>query len=131
MNSTFRAAVMARDLEAMRAALHPDIVFRSPAVYKPYEGVDVVMHLLSAVLRVFEDFRYLDELHGENSHALIFEARAGGREVQGLDYLRTDADGLVTELWVMIRPLSGLSALAQAMASELGVASLPSPSPAA
>jgi ketosteroid isomerase-like protein len=127
MNSSFRAAVEARDLEAIRATLHPDVVFRSPAVYKPYEGVETVMHLLSAVMRVLEDFRYLDELHGEgDTHALIFEAKAGGREVQGLDYLRTDADGLVTELWVMIRPLSGLSAVAQAMASELGIAS-PSP----
>ena len=125
MNSPFRAAVEARDLEAMRAALHPDVVFRSPVVYKPYEGVDVVMTLLGAVLRVFEDFRYVDQLEGDSSHALIFEASGGGREVQGLDYLRTDADGLVTELWVMIRPLSGLSALAQAMASELGIASSP------
>ena len=127
MNSPFRAAVEARDVDAMRAALHPDVVFRSPAVYKPYEGIDTVMHLLSTVLRVFEDFRYLDELHGDgDTHALIFEARAGGREVHGLDYLRTDADGLVTELWVMIRPLSGLQAVASEMARELGVSSAPS-----
>ncbi len=29
--NAFRAAVEAKDLEAMRAALHPDVVFRSPA----------------------------------------------------------------------------------------------------
>ena len=125
MTSAFRAAVEAKDLDAMRAALHPDVVFRSPVVYKPYEGRDTVMVLLSAVIRVFDDFRYLDELHADGSHALIFEAKAGGRELNGLDYVRTDGDGLVTELWVMIRPLSGLSALAQAMASELGIASSP------
>ena len=120
MTSAFRAAVEARDLDAMRDALHPDVVFRSPAVHKPYEGRDAVMHLLGAVLRVFEDFRYLDELHGNGTHALIFSARVGDRELHGLDYLRTDEDGLVAELWVMVRPLSGLGALAQAMASELG-----------
>lgn len=119
MSSPFRAAVEAKDLDAMRAALHPDVTFRSPVVYKPYEGRDAVMHLLSAVVRVLEDFRYLDELHADGSHALIFEARAGGRELHGLDYLRTDADGLVTELWVMIRPLSGLSAVAEAMRASL------------
>lgn len=126
MSTAFRSAVESRDLDAMRDALHPDVVFRSPAVYKPYAGRDVVMHLLGAVLRVFEDFRYLDELASEaGSHALIFEATAGGRQLQGLDYLRTDEAGLVTELWVMIRPLSGLSALAESMARELGLASPP------
>src|SRR5687767_9884136 len=106
MSSSFRAAIEARDLDAVRAALHPDVVFRSPVVYKPYEGRDVVMHLLAAVSRVFEDFRYLDDLPGESSQALIFEARAGGREVNGLDYVRTDDEGLIVEMWVMIRPLS-------------------------
>ena len=119
MTSAFRAAVEAKDLDAMRSALHADVVFRSPVVYKAYEGRDTVMHLLSAVVRVLEDFRYLDELHADGSHALIFEAKAGGRELNGLDYVRTDADGLVTELWVMIRPASGLSAVAEAMQAQL------------
>ncbi len=119
MNSSFRAAVEARDLDAMRAALHPDVVFRSPVVYKPYEGRDAVMFLLQAVIGVFEDFRYVDELHADGAHALIFEATAGGRELNGLDYIRTDEDGLVTELWVMIRPLSGLSAVGEAMRALL------------
>ena len=128
MTSAFRAAVEAKDLDAMRAALHPDVIFRSPVVHKPYEGRDAVMFLLGAVVRVFEDFRYLDELHADGSHALIFEAKAGGRELNGLDYIRTDGDGLITELWVMIRPLSGLSAVGEAMRALLA-ASSPSPSP--
>ena len=119
MTSSFRAAVEAGDLDAMRDALHPDVVFRSPVVYKPYEGRDTVMVLLGAVLQVFEDFRYLDELHADGSHALIFEAKAGGRELNGLDYIRTDGDGLITELWVMLRPLSGLSAVGERMRALL------------
>jgi hypothetical protein len=122
MTSAFRAAVEAKDLGAMRAALHPDVVFRSPVVYKPYEGRDTVMVLLSAVVQVLEDFRYLDELHAEGSHALIFEAKGGGRELNGLDYIRTDADGLITELWVMLRPLSGLSAVGERMRALLSSA---------
>ncbi len=120
MTSAFRAAVEARDIDAMRDALHPDVTFRSPAVFKPYEGRDAVMHLLRAVTRVFEDFRYLDELHADGSHALIFQARAGDRELNGLDSARTDADGKVVELWEMIRPMSGLMALAEAMRAKLG-----------
>jgi hypothetical protein len=127
MSTAFRTAVEARDLDAMRDSLHPNVTFRSPVVYKPYEGRDTVMHLLSAVLRVFEDFHYLDELESDTgTHALIFKAKAGGRELHGLDYLRVDASGLVTELWVMVRPLSGLQALGEAMRSELEASSSPS-----
>jgi len=118
----FRAAVEGRDLARMEAALSPDVVFRSPAVFKPYEGRETVMHLLSTVIQVFEDFEYTDELEGEGTHALIFKARVGDREVEGIDHLTLDENGLVTQLVVMVRPLSGLTTLAQAMAERLGVA---------
>ena len=121
--NAFRAAVENRDLDAMRAALHPEVVFRSPAVFTPYEGIDTVMGLLGHVIEVFEDFEYTDELVGETTHALIFKARVGDKQLQGLDHLTLDADGLVTELAVMIRPLSGLIAVAQAMGARLEAAS--------
>jgi hypothetical protein len=122
--NAFRAAVESKDLEAMRAALHPDVVFRSPAVFAPYEGADAVMELLSNVVEVFEDFSYTDELEGTDgaTHALVFRARVGDKQVQGLDHLTLDEDGLVRELVVMVRPLSGLIALAQAMGARLEAA---------
>jgi hypothetical protein len=119
MSSAFRAAVEAKDLDAMRRALHPDVVFRSPAVFTPYEGRDAVMHLLSHVVEVFEDFRYTDELTGIGTHGLVFAARVGDKSLQGWDYLALDDEGLIVELTVMVRPLSGLLALAQAMGARL------------
>ena len=119
MSLAFRAAVEARDLRAMEAALHPDVVFRSPAVFKPYEGRDAVMTLLAHVIEVLEDFRYTDELAGDAKHGLVFEARVGEKSVQGWDFLRVDEEGLVRELVVMIRPLTGLIATAEAMGARL------------
>ena len=52
---SFRDAVEARDPAAMEAALHPDVVFRSPAVFKPYEGRETVETILRTVFGVFED----------------------------------------------------------------------------
>lgn len=124
MSSTFRQAVESHDLEAMEAALAPDVVFRSPAVYKPYEGREATMALLRLVTMVFEDFEYLDEIETPGSTCLIFQARVGDRELQGLDYLRVDSNGLVSELTVMIRPLSGLTAVAEAMSAKLTEAGL-------
>ena len=69
------------------------------------------------------DSRYTDELTGDGTHGLVFEARVGEKQLQGWDYLALDADGLVTELTVMVRPLSGLIAVAEAMAARLAAAS--------
>lgn len=117
--NAFRAAVEAGDLAAMEEALHPDVVFRSPVVFKPYEGRDAVMHLLRTVFEVFEDFEYTDELEGDGTHALVFKANVGDKSVEGLDHLTIDGEGLVTQLVVMVRPLSGQIALAQEMGSRL------------
>jgi hypothetical protein len=124
VNDAFRSAVEAHDTDAMAAALSPDVIFRSPVVFRPYEGREAVMGLLSLVAQVFEDFRYVDELRGEGSACLLFRATVGDRELEGLDYLRFGADGLVTELTVMVRPLSGALALAREMEAKLEAAGL-------
>jgi len=119
MTHPFRAAVEARDLPAMSALLAPNVVFLSPVAFQPFRGRDAVTEVLGNVLEVLEDFAYVDELEGRGSHALIFTATVAGRTVQGLDHLRLDEDGLVSEFTVMVRPLSGLIALAEAMAPRV------------
>jgi hypothetical protein len=121
----FRAAVEARDVDAALATLADDVVFHSPAVFHPYEGRETVGALLRLVLETFEDFRYTDELaNPDGTHALIFRARVGEREVEGLDLLRGAADGRIADFTVMIRPLSGLVALAQALGPKVEAAGL-------
>lgn len=126
MAHPFKQAVEARDFDAMLAALAPDVEFRSPVVFKPYQGREAVGQLLAAVLQVFEDFSYVDELHGERDGAktvgLVFRARVGDREVDGWDYFTLNDDGLIEKFTVMVRPMSGLTALAEAMRSNLEAA---------
>ncbi len=115
----FKRAVEAMDMVAAMDLLAPDVVFRSPAVHRPYEGREATGMILAAVAHVFEDFRYLDVLDAGRSVGLVFEARVGDRDVQGWDYLRFDSDGLIIEFTVMIRPLSGLQALVARMGELL------------
>jgi ketosteroid isomerase-like protein len=125
-SDAFKAAVQARDPEALTEALADEVVFRSPAVFRPYEGRDLVSAILTqGAMKVFEDFRYVDHLEEGDTAVLIFSARVGDRELDGLDLLRFDAEGKVRELMVMVRPMSGLNALAEAMArrfEEAGIA---------
>ena len=121
-HSAFRAAVEAGDHEGMVAALAPDAVLNSPVSFKPFEGREAVSRLFAILLETFEDFRYVEEFDGQGSAALMFEARVGDRQLQGLDWFRFDAEGQITELTVMIRPLSAVIALAEAVGPKLAAA---------
>jgi SnoaL-like domain len=123
----FRAGIEAGDLDAALAALSPTVVFHSPAVFHEYRGIETVGALLRLVAETFEDFRYTDELAGSGDdpvHALIFRARVGERELEGIDLLRIGADGLVADFTVMVRPASGLVALAEALGPKVEAADL-------
>ncbi len=117
----FRAAIEALDMERVVGLLAEDVVFRSPIVFKPYQGREQVAVLLQAVARVFEDFRYTREIGAPDArdHALVFEARVGSRQIEGCDFLHTNEDGLIDEFFVMVRPLSAALALAEAMQAQL------------
>ena len=117
----FRAAVEARDMDAGLALFADDATLDSPVAFKPFVGIEQVSVVLRAVFETFEDFHYTDELEGpDGTHALIFEARVGDKSVQGLDLLRIDDSGEIKNLTVMIRPMSGVIALAEAMAPKVG-----------
>jgi hypothetical protein len=123
----FKEAALSGDEAAMADVLADEVVFRSPAVFKPYEGREATLVVLRAVSQVFEDFRYEDRFAAADGEVLLFSARVGDRELNGIDLLRFDADGKIRELTVMIRPLSGLTALVEAMGRELERMGMPIP----
>ena len=61
---------------------------------------------------MFENFRYTNEWRDGRTTILFFEANVGDRELQGIDILEENDDGLIERFTVMIRPLSGLQAVA-------------------
>jgi hypothetical protein len=116
---TVREALEAGDAYALAPLLADDVVFRSPAVYRPYEGREVVLALLGIVANVLENFRYANEWHDGTTTILFFEANVGDRELQGVDILEANDAGLIVSFTVMIRPLSGLQAVAAAVQARL------------
>jgi hypothetical protein len=118
----FRSAVESEDFSAIGDLFTDDVVFRSPVVFKPYEGREALALVLSAVVQVFEDFRYTAQVEDGDTAVLVFEARVGDRELNGVDILRFDAEGQISELMVMVRPMSGMHALAEAMQERLEAA---------
>ncbi|MGK2876958.1 MAG: nuclear transport factor 2 family protein [Solirubrobacterales bacterium] len=77
----FRTAVEARDFDAVPPMLAEDAIFRSPVVFKPFEGKTYVAAVLLAALRTLQDFRYETEMVSADGrdHALVFKAQVNGR----------------------------------------------------
>ena len=72
-------------------------------------------------MAIFEDFRYERAIGAPDAadHALVFATRVGDRELEGCDFLHENADGQIDEFVVMVRPLTGALALAEAHARPL------------
>lgn len=121
-SDAFRAAAEAKDFEAGRDLFTEDVVFRSPFVHKPYEGIDALAFLLGHVVQVFEDFRYIAHVETDDVAVLQFEARVGDRELQGVDILKFDAQDKINDMTVMVRPASGLEALGKEMGRRIEAA---------
>jgi hypothetical protein len=119
----FRAAAESKDFSAIDDLFTEDVSFRSPVVFKQYEGRDAVAMLLGAVSQVFEDFRYTGQTETDDTATLMFSARVGERELEGIDLLHFDDEGRINDMAVYVRPLSGIQALAEAMQRKLEEAS--------
>jgi hypothetical protein len=117
---SFQSAVESGDAEAIRTSLSAGAVFNSPVVFAPYRGREAVVTVLAAALEVLHGLRSTDLVVDDDHQVLVFEARVADRRVQGVVILRLDGEGLVDELTVMLRPMTGLIAMAEAIRQRLG-----------
>ena len=123
LSDRFRAAVEERKIDQAPELFHEDAVFRSPVLFKPYEGRDRVLKVLRAaeqVLGLGGKFRYVHQLEDPDDRVAILEfaTEVDGKQVEGIDKLTFDEDGLITEFKVMIRPASALEIVGVKMAEE-------------
>jgi hypothetical protein len=116
----FRKAVEAHSIDDMIAPFAEDAVLHSPITHKPFEGRAAIRQLLGILIEVFQDFRYTDDLESpDGTRALVFRARVGDRELEGIDLIRFDAAGRICDFTVFIRPRSAIEALLAEVAPRL------------
>jgi SnoaL-like domain len=120
----FRRAVEAGDLDRIGELFAEDVVLHSPIAYRPYQGREMVAKIVNIVATIFEDFAYQREIGAEtdDDHALVFGARVGELSIQGCDFLHTNADGMIDELTVMLRPLRAAQAFQEQMSAKFAAA---------
>ncbi|HRF08845.1 MAG TPA: nuclear transport factor 2 family protein [Xanthobacteraceae bacterium] len=112
-----------RELSDLEQIVAEDAVFRSPVANTPYPGKQVVCIVLRGAMKVFENFAYHRELHdGADSACLEFSATVGDKALKGIDLIKFDQSGKIAEFEVMVRPLTGVMALGEAMKATVGPA---------
>ncbi|GAA1190272.1 hypothetical protein F4556_000045 [Kitasatospora gansuensis] len=136
----FRTAVEKGEHAALEDLFSEDIRFYSPVKFAPFESRPLVLGLFGVLLRTFEDFRYLGELEGTAETTgggpaapcviLPFRTTVDGRQIHGIDQLQFDADGRINEFTVMVRPLTAVQTLSEAVLRGLVADGLvPAPAP--
>ena len=119
--AAWHAIVANRDARGLDTLLAPDAVFHSPVVHTPQAGKAKVAAYLGAALHVLgnDSFRYVREVVGERDAAREFELELDGLHVNGIDLLRWNDAGQVTDFKVMLRPLQAVNLIHQKMAAML------------
>ena len=107
--------------EGLESIIHKDAVFHSPVVHTPQRGRDIVVSYLSAAGSTLgnDSFAYVRTLvDGENA-MLEFTTEMDGIHVNGIDLIRFDEDGMITDFKVMVRPLKAVNKVWEQMAAML------------
>jgi hypothetical protein len=116
----FAHAMLGRDFEAMTDLLTADVTVTSPITSRfRFQGTEDVVGLLREVRAVLDDLEYVDRFGDEEVATMRFRATIGGREIEGVDIVRFDAEQRIAEMTVFVRPLPGIAALAAALAPRL------------
>ena len=109
------------DTSGLEELLADDAVMISPVVHTPQRGKDITFKYLSAAADVFnpEKFVYVRQLQDDNGAILEFETEVDGISVNGVDMIKWNEDGLITEFKVMLRPLKAVNVIHQKMGEML------------
>lgn len=116
-----RIAAKGSHPDDLRTILHPDAVFHSPVVHTPQRGRDIVIAYLSAAGETLgnDDFTYVREVVDGPLVVLEFQTVMDGIQVNGIDFITFDDEGLITDFKVMVRPLKAINKVWEMMGAQL------------
>lgn len=115
----FADDLASKDPERYSRWFGDDMRLYTPMHEEPVIGRQEACQILSVVFSLFDDFHYPDVIAGGETHALFFRTRVGGVALEGIDYIRTNPAGQVTEFSVLLRPLAGIKTLSKAIGVKM------------
>jgi hypothetical protein len=128
------------DRDALDRVLADDAVLHSPVLFRPQAGKETVKLYLTGATMTFGGgsgstagathrhpdgsewdgrFRYIREVVGERDAVLEFETTMRGAYVNGVDMIRCNDEGLITDFKVLVRPQKAVEAVRELMMAAL------------
>ncbi len=104
-------AFASKDLNRYSEWFAEDMRLYTPIHEEPSIGKQAACQILPVVFSLFDNFHYPDVVIGQQNHALIFRAEVNGISLDGVDYLKLNDNGLITDFYVMMRPLKAITEL--------------------
>ena len=110
-----------QDHDLLKSILAENVIFYSPVVFTAQKGKDLTFLYLMAAAQVFKNksFSYIKEIINENHATLEFELNINGIEINGIDLITWNEEGMIIEFKVFIRPLQGVNVIHKMMQQML------------
>ena len=112
-------ALASKDLERYSVWFADEMKLYVPVYEEPFVGKETACEVLSMVFSFFDNFHYVDVFSERSTHALVFRADVHSISLEGVDYVKTNENELVTEFSVTMRPLKAITALTKVIGAKM------------
>lgn len=106
------------DLDKLPDLLADDVTYTNPVDAMTLRGRRALVDSMRLSFSIFENFEYAREFSGEDGHVLEFCGSVGNVAFTGVDIMRFDDAGKISDLVVMIRPVAALVKIGQEEAAH-------------
>jgi hypothetical protein len=127
----YRTAWQTRDVDTWAQALAGDVVMYSPILTRPFRGREAAIELFGVLFDELGEIRITDELTDGETHAFFWNVQIGAKSIEGVDLLRRNERGEISEIRVLIRPLPDIAVFAGAIGPALAAKRAPIRGPVA
>ena len=103
----------------MLSSLADDVVIRVAVHDAPMESKQVADFLFGVLAEELGQVTVTDEILEGDRAVVLFETSIQGQSAQGLNVLRFDEAGLISDLTVFFRPLGSLSLIAEVIGARM------------
>ena len=119
--ATWHEVAKRRDIAGLDKLLADNATFHSPVVHTPQVGKKITKLYLAGAFHVLfnETFKYVREVRAQNEAVLEFSVEIDGIQVNGVDMIRWNDEGLIEDFKVMLRPLKAINLVHQKMGAML------------
>ena len=112
---SFFTAIKSNNVNELKTILDQNVVFKPPTYWKQWQGREVVAQILTNVGPIFKNLEYKRVLCNNSDYFLEFSCKIGQLDATGVDMITLNAQGLIENFEVVMRPYKSVGELRKTM----------------